>query len=169
MSIIEKVFRYEETRLPIIKYKDEIWFRGKTVAGILGYAIQHKAIREHIDPEDRVRLTEPHVGTNRSSSLRALESKGSILDPLKRNEGNAIYINEPGLYSPILRSKLESACVFKRWVTKDVLPSIRKTGRYIYDDRNHKYSDILTFKIENESDFLFKEEVSIQHLYCYIR
>ena len=54
MSIIEKVFRYEETDLPVIKYKDEIWFRGKTVAEILGYAIQHKAIREHVDLEDRV-------------------------------------------------------------------------------------------------------------------
>ena len=51
MCIIEKVFRYEETDLPIIKYKDEILFRGKTVAEFLGYAIQHKAIREHVDPE----------------------------------------------------------------------------------------------------------------------
>ena len=55
MSIIKKVFSYEETELPVIKYKDEIWFRGKTIAEILGYAIQRKAIREHVDPEDRVR------------------------------------------------------------------------------------------------------------------
>ena len=52
----------------------------------------------------------------------------------------------------ILRSKLESARVFKRWVTKAVLPSIRKTGRYIYDNVNHKYSASLTFKIENETN-----------------
>ena len=71
-------------------------------------------------------------------------------DPLKRNKGNTIYINESGLYSLILRSKLESACTFKRWVTKDVLPSIRKTGRYDYCI-NHKYN-MLTFKIENETD-----------------
>ena len=73
-------------------------------------------------------------------------------DPLKRNEGNTIYINESELYSLILRSKLESAYAFKRWVTKDVLPSIRKTGRYSYDDMNHKYNDSLTFKIENETN-----------------
>ena len=79
MSIIEKLFRYEETDLPNIKYKDEIWFRGKTVVEILGYAIQRKAILEHVDPEDNVRLTELRGGTNRSSSLRASESKGSIL------------------------------------------------------------------------------------------
>ena len=84
---------------------------------------------------------------------------------------NTIYINEFGLYSLILRSKLETARFFKRWVTKEVLPSIRKTGRYSYDDMNHKYNDCLTFKIENEnqSSLLFEEEVSNQHLYCYIR
>ena len=58
MIIIKKVFSYEETELPVIKYQDEIWLRGKTVAEILGYATQRKAIREHVDPEDRVRLTE---------------------------------------------------------------------------------------------------------------
>ena len=82
----------------------------------------------------------------------ASESRGSKTDPLKRKEGNAIYINESGLYCLILRSELESARVFKQWVTKEVLPSIRKTGRYIYDDMNHKYSASLTFKIENETD-----------------
>ena len=60
----------------------------------------------------------------------------------------------------ILHSELESARVFKRWVTKEVLPSIRKTGKYSYDDDvNHKYSDRLTFKIENETD-LHTEVVS---------
>ena len=112
MSIIKKVFSYEETELPVIKYKDEIWFRGKTVAEILGYAIHREAIREHVDPEDRVRLIELRGGTNRSSSLRASGSR-SVSDLLTNNEKNTIYINEPGLYSLILRSKLESARVFK--------------------------------------------------------
>ena len=79
-------------------------------------------------------------------------SKGSKTDPLKRNEGNTIYINKSGLYSLILHSKQESARVFKRWVTKEVLPSVRKTGKYSYDDMDHKYNDRLTFKIENEKD-----------------
>ena len=76
MSIIEKVFRYEENDIPIIEYKDEIWFRDKTVAEILGYTIQCKAIHEHVDPEDRVRLTELRVGTNRSSSLKGIRIQG---------------------------------------------------------------------------------------------
>ena len=59
--------------------------------------------------------------------------------PFKNVQRNAIYINESGLYCPILRSHLESARTFKRWVTKDVLPSIRKAGRY---DMNHKYNEI---------------------------
>ena len=152
MCIIKKVFHYEETELPVIKCKDDIWFRGKTIAEILKYANQRKAIRDHVDPEDRARFDELHGGMNRSSSLRASGSRGSILDPLTINKRNTIYINKSGLYSLIHRSKLESARVFKRWVTKDILPSIRNTGRYIYDDMNHKYSDSLTFKIENETD-----------------
>ena len=57
--------------------------------------------------------------------------------PIEKNEKNMIYINESGLYSLILYSKLESAQVFKWWVTKEVLTSIRRTGRYSYDDMNH--------------------------------
>ena len=71
---------------------------------------------------------------------------------MERNQKNTIYIKDFGLHSLILRSELEPAQVFKRWVSKEVLPSIRKTGRYSYDDMNHKYNDSLTFKIENELD-----------------
>ena len=124
-------------------------FRGKTIAEILGYAIQCKAIREHVDPNDKVKLAELR-------GERTSKSKGFNLDPLKRNEGNTIFINEYGLYSLILRSKLESARVFKRWVTKKVLTTIRKTGRYSYNDMNHKYNDSLTVKIENETDLHIK-------------
>ena len=60
------------------------------------------------------------------------------------------------MYSLILQSKLESAKAFKRWITKDVLPSVRKTGRYSYDGMNHKYNDSLTFKFENETDLHVK-------------
>ena len=131
MSIIEKVFHYEETELPVIKYKDEIWFRSKTVAEILGYAIKRKAIREHVDPEDKRKLLELGLKSKQNETdpikskqnesfwlKNASGSRGSKTDPLTNNEKNTIYINESGLYSLILRSKLESARVFKRWVTK---------------------------------------------------
>lgn len=87
----------------------EPWFMGKDVAEILGYANTPKAIRDHIDAEDK--MTERIVlsGQNRE----------------------VVFINESGLYSLILRSKLESAKEFKHWVTSEVLPSIRKHGGYI--------------------------------------
>ena len=53
MSIIERVFKYEEIELSIIKHQDDIWFRGKTTAEILGYSNPLKAIHMHIDSEDR--------------------------------------------------------------------------------------------------------------------
>ena len=80
---------------------------------------------------------------------------GSKTDPLKNEQKSAIFVKESGLYTLILQSKLESAKVFKRWVTKNVLPSIRKTGKYDYCI-DHKYNNTLTFKIENEMDLHVK-------------
>ena len=144
MSIIEKVFKYEATELPVIKYKDEIWFKAVVVATILKYTNQRKAIRDHVDPEDKRKLSEISQEIKRNESF-----------PFKGNGGECIYINESGLYSLILRSKLKSAKEFKRWVTSEVLPSIRKTGRYDYC-MNHKYNNTLTFKIESETDLHVK-------------
>ena len=141
MSIIEKVFKYDETELSVIKYRDDIWFRGKTLAEVLGYFNPLKAIRTHIDSEDKKEMLE--LGYKRDAQNG---------HPFRNVQRGTIYVNESSLYSLILHSKLESAQVFKRWVTKNVLPSIRKTGRYVYDDMNHKYSNSFTFKIENETD-----------------
>ena len=58
MSIIEKVFKYGETELSVIKCKDDIWFRGKTLAEVLGYSNPLKAIRTHIDSEDKEEMLE---------------------------------------------------------------------------------------------------------------
>ena len=142
MSIVEKVFRYEENEISVIKCRDEIWFRGKDIAKALGYSIQRKAICELVDPEDRL-------------SLECLTKGGLKWTPLKNEQKSAIFVNESGLYSLILESKLESAKVFRRWVTKDILASIRKTGRYDYCI-DHKYNNTLTFKIENEMDLHVK-------------
>ena len=100
---------------------------------------------------------------------RTLEG-AQIRAPFKNEQGGSTFINESGLYSLIFGSKLESAKAFKRWVTKDVLPSIRKTGRYDYC-MNHKYNNTLTFKIENETDLHVKvvSYIPSQSLHCYIR
>ena len=149
MSIIEKAFKYEATELPVIKYEDEIWFKAVVVATILKYTNQRKAIRDHVDPEDKRKLSELMSKSKRNESVRLKT------EPLKGNEGNSLYLSESGLYSLVLRSKLESAKEFKRWVTSQVLPSIRKTGRYDYC-MNHKYDNTLTFKIESETDLHVK-------------
>ena len=142
MSIIEKAFHYEENEITVIKCRDDIWFRGKDIANALGYSLPCKAIHEHVDPEDRL-------------SLECLTKGGLKRTPLKNEQKSAIFVNESGLYSLILQSKLESAKAFKRWVTKDVLPSIRKTGRYDYCI-DHQENNTLTFMIENEMDLHVK-------------
>ena len=58
MSNIEKVFHYEESELSVVKCNDQIWFRAKTIVKVLAYAIQCKAILDHVDPEDKRKLSE---------------------------------------------------------------------------------------------------------------
>ena len=88
--------------------KGETFFVGKDVAKALGYAKPQNALATHVDEEDK--STAPIQGT-------AYETR-------------AVIINESGLYALVLSSKLEQARVFKRWVTSEVLPAIRRTGRY---------------------------------------
>ena len=142
MSIIEKVFHYEENEITVIKCRDEIWFRGKDIAKALGYEKTRNAILKHVNDDDK-------------SILEDLRRGPQIRAPFKNEQGGSTFINESGLYSLIFGSKLESAKAFKRWVTKDVLPSIRKTGRYDYC-MNDNYNNTLTFKIENETDLHVK-------------
>lgn len=84
------------------------WFVAKDVCDMLGYTNASKAISDHVDPEDKLN----------NESLSSLGQRGGWL------------VNESGLYSLILSSKLPTAKEFKRWVTHDVLPSIRKHGIY---------------------------------------
>ena len=100
MSIIEKAFHCEENEITVIKCRDDIWFRGKDIAKALGYLIPCKAIREHVDPEDRL-------------SLECLTKGALKRTPIKNEQKSAIFVNESGLYPLILQSKLESAKVFK--------------------------------------------------------
>ena len=81
MSIIEKVFKYEETELPIIKYKDEIWFKAVAVATILRYKNPMKSIRDHVDPEDKRKLSE--LGP---------KSKQNETDPLKSKQNESFWL-----------------------------------------------------------------------------
>ena len=90
--------------------KGVTFFVGKDVAKALGYSNTRKALLDHVDAEDKM-------------------DGVTIRDSIGRNQ-KIVFINESGLYSLILSSKLEQAKVFRRWVTSEVLPQIRRTGRY---------------------------------------
>ena len=100
MSIIEKVFHYEENEISVIKCRDEIWFRGKDIAKALGYEKTRNAILKHVNDDDKPILED----LRRGPQIRA---------PFKNEQGGSIFINESGLYSLIFGSRLESAKAFK--------------------------------------------------------
>lgn len=100
---------FGEVRVFIVN--NEPWFVGKDVALLLGYAKPENALSTHVDDEDKTITLIQGTGSNYKS--------------------NTTIINESGMYSLVFGSRLKTAKEFKRWVTSDVLPSIRKTGGYI--------------------------------------
>ena len=114
----------------------DVWFVGKDVAEILGYTNPSKALADHVDEEDKLN----------NESLSSLGQRGGWL------------INESGLYSLVLSSKLPTAKQFKRWITKEVIPSIRKTGGYF---ATHKtYVEALRALADAEEE---KERLSLEN------
>ncbi|HDK3817646.1 TPA: ORF6C domain-containing protein [Staphylococcus aureus] len=103
-----QTFNFEELPVRTLEVDGELYFIGKDVADILGYANGRDALSKHVDAEDKLPSQIATAGQNR----------------------NVTIINESGLYSLIFSSKLENAKRFKRWVTSEVLPTLRKTGAY---------------------------------------
>lgn len=108
-----QVFNFEKNEVRTIVVNDEPYFVGKDVAEILGYKNTSKTLKDHVDNEDK-------------RGERIVTPSG---------EQVATIINESGLYSLILKSKLPNARKFKRWVTSEVLPQIRKHGAYLTDEK----------------------------------
>lgn len=103
-----KIFNFEDNEVRTQTINGEPWFVGKDVADILGYSNPAKAIRDHVDDEDK--------GQNDTFTPGGMQIM--------------TIVNESGLYSLVFKSQLPSAKRFKRWVTSEVLPTIRKTGTY---------------------------------------
>lgn len=117
--IMEKlqIFEFENSQVRTLFFKDTPYFVGKDIAENLGYSNTRDAISKHVDEEDKDTVV--------------------IRDGNKGNP-NLIIINESGVYSLIFGSKLPSAKKFKRWVTSEVLPNIRKTGAHLTPDTIEK-------------------------------
>lgn len=116
---------------------DQPWFIGKDIATVLGYSNPSKAVRTHVDEEDK--------------GVNEMDTPGG--------KQKIIIINESGLYSLILSSKLPNAKKFKRWVTSEVLPEIRRTGGYIdegattqqLEQLQQKIAKLLNYKIKGDT------------------
>ncbi|EJO7185386.1 phage antirepressor [Staphylococcus pseudintermedius] len=141
-----QIFNFEELPVRTLTVDDEPYFVGKDVAEILGYSKARNAIAKHVDFEDK--------------------KDAPIQGPLGGTQKMTI-INESGLYSLIFSSKLESAKRFKRWVTSEVLPAIRKHSIYATDSvieqtiQNPDYIiHVLTeFKKEREGRLVAEQQV----------
>lgn len=123
---------------------DEPYFVGKDVAEILGYTNPSKALADHVDEDDKLN----------NESLSSLGQRGGWI------------INESGLYSLILSSKLPNAKKFKRWVTSEVLPAIRRHGIYAIDEVLNNPDMLIAalteLKAEREKTKLLTETVAVQ-------
>ena len=107
-----QLFNFENHEVRSLLLNNEPWFVGKDVADVLGYSNSRKAMADHVDDEDK------EVLTSRNVTLENIPNRGITV------------VNESGLYSLVLSSKLPSAKKFKRWVTSEVLPALRKTWQY---------------------------------------
>ncbi|MGF3113608.1 BRO family protein [Facklamia sp. P9177] len=143
MSNILQFNNQEFGELTVIEKDGEFFFFGKEVAEMLGYARGTKAVQDHVDIEDRDEIP--------------------IQDSIGRMQKTPI-INESGLYSLILSSKLPQAKKFKNWVTKEVLPSIRKHGGYIKGQENLSNEELLAQAILVANNVIAEKTQRIKEL-----
>lgn len=123
---MEKMIEFQNDQfgtLRTVKINGDPWFIAKDIATALGYTNHRAAVIRHVDPEDKIQGV-------------------TIRDTLDRPQ-QPVLINESGLYSLILRSQMQSAKEFKRWVTSEVLPAIRQDGGYILAAEDASESEIM--------------------------
>lgn len=142
-------FDFKGNSVRTLTVNDEPYFVGKDVANILGYERSDNAIRNHVDDEDKLTHQISASGQKRNMTI----------------------INESGLYSLIISSKLQSAKEFKRWVTHEVLPTIRRTGQYsVQEQLPHSFAEALQLAADQAKQIelqkpkvLFADSVATSH------
>ncbi|HGN5423964.1 TPA: phage antirepressor [Streptococcus pyogenes] len=139
---MQEIFNFKGQEVRTVTIDDEPYFVGKDVAEILGYAKARNAIASHVDDEDK--KDAPIQGTLGGTQTMTI-------------------INESGLYSLILSSKLPQAKEFKRWVTSEVLPTIRKHGMYatdeLLDNPDFAIATLQKLKEEREAKKLLEAQI----------
>lgn len=140
-----QLFNFEGNEVRTLKIDDEPYFVGKDVTKILGYKNSSKALSDHVDEEDKLN----------NETLSSLGQRGGWL------------VNESGLYSLILSSKMPNAKRFKHWVTSEVLPAIREYGAYMTDEKafdvvNNK--DGLASLLQQAADQLRAKDIQIEKM-----
>lgn len=108
-----QLFKFKDQQVHTVTIDNEPYFVGNDVSTILGYSNYRNAVSNHVDEDDKLRTQIEYAGQDRNMTV----------------------INESGLYSLILGSKLPQAKEFKHWVTSEVLPAIRKHGAYMTDQK----------------------------------
>ena len=125
-----------------VELDGEPWLVGKDVAQALGYTDTDQALRRHVDDEDKLTRNFDGSGQNRSMTI----------------------INESGLYSLVLSSKLPTARKFRRWVTSEVIPSIRRSGGYIAGQKELSPEELMARALKVANDVLAAREARISEL-----
>lgn len=143
VTVFKNLVHPEFGELRTVEIDGEPWFVGKDVAAALGYADVNKAVAMHVENEDK-KLND--------KSSPSFGQRGATL------------INESGLYSLILSSRLPSAKEFKHWVTSEVLPSIRKNGAYIRNQENMTPAEIVARGLIAAQKIIEEREKEIVHL-----
>ena len=165
--MLEKKFANKDLGIELSSYidnKQNIWFRGKDVAQILGYIDTKQVIRKHVSVENKI------IQLSRTTSIGGVKKTpqqsniGGVKKTPQQNDIRGKYctfINEPGFYELVFGSKLETAKKFRQWVFNTVLPSIRKYGQYkMFDSPWNKM-----IMIGNETDLHYKVVQLIRNYY----
>lgn len=138
-----KIFKHPEFgSIRVTEQNGEPWFVAKDIAERLGYSNPRKAIIDHVDEEDKT-------------------DGVTIRDAIGRDQ-NPTFINESGLYSLVLSSKLPNAKKFKRWVTSEVLPAIRRTGGYIATKEEDTPEEIMARALLIANDTIQRQKEHIE-------
>ncbi|CCV02425.1 BRO-like protein, GIY-YIG domain [Armadillidium vulgare iridescent virus] len=147
METLDKILNYNDKTVKVVGTDKEPWFCGKDVCDILRYSKYRDALAAHVEQDCKKELSKVVVQSNWTTTF-------------DYNEGKMAYINEEGLYSLIFACKLPIAKAFKRWVMRDVLPSIRKSGEYKFKEVSSKLIESMSLLAIKDTELETERERS---------